>query len=634
MSLWSIATPIGVYLAFTGWGGILAGIARPSARPDLGLLAAWGMGLSCVAGGVLNLFGLISPTLLQTYLFLGAAAFVVWAWQGRRRIRTCAARLWERSRRNLLFVCGILLLAAMLAATFTGAESFRFNPHDDMHAYLVFPSKMIEAGSLGADPFCERRMLEYGGQSFLHALMMTLLGLNRIHVTDLGVGWLVVLGLVVGHCRRVFIPAGVSLLLLIGLQSYEPPVVNVTSVVTGAALFYGLLRTFVLVGGEPYRVRCVLLGVMAAGIVSLKNSYVLPCALMLLALLTLASERGFRMRVLELVGVGAVTALLVLPWGVSMYRSNGTFLYPLLGEGFCGTRYGPFVPVSFGGKITPGRILSGMGEIALSSAFITGAVLTLLSLGRSAARRVGVCAFAAAWTAALPLLLVSTTWRYLFPFTFAVTIFVLVEALGLALNVAKCGGIRGKGALVILCALMLFWCRETLDREARFDPDVPKGGWDLIAQVQMRELLKPEELEMGKTELRALQAKIPAGVAILARLSRPFNLDLKRNTVYVIDWPGASSPPPGLPCFGRAENLARYLRALSIRYVMYSYGDEAGFPKSLYSGRLLPGDNYLARLRCQAEYTFAFQDRLMELSRSYRKVGDDGKVFLLDLGVK
>jgi hypothetical protein len=49
---------------------------------------------------------------------------------------------------------------------------------------------------------------------------------------------------------------------------------------------------------------------------------------------------------------------------------------------------------------------------------------------------------------------------------------------------------------------------------------------------------------------------------------------------------------------------------------------------------LLSGDNYLARLRCQAEYTFAFQDRLMELSRSYPKVGDDGKVFLLDLGVK
>src|SRR5262249_17255389 len=90
--------------------------------------------------------------------------------------------------------------------------------------------------------------------------------------------------------------------------------------------------------------------------------------------------------------------------------------------------------------------------------------------------------------------------------------------------------------------------------------------------------------------------------------------------------------PPGMPAFQGSEALARYLASKSIRYVAYSYSNEAGFPKSELGHRAEPSFPY-SLARTEAAYTFDFQDNLRSLGDSRRRLYDDGRRFLLDLHV-
>jgi hypothetical protein len=126
-----------------------------------------------------------------------------------------------------------------------------------------------------------------------------------------------------------------------------------------------------------------------------------------------------------------------------------------------------------------------------------------------------------------------------------------------------------------------------------------------------------------------LQA-VPDGAVLLARLQFPFVLDFTRHTIFVANYPGGSSPPPGMP-FEGPEALARYLCGQGVRYVAYSYQSEANFRRRDFEHRLEPGT--FPWTRTQARHTLAFQESLVELGRTRRRVFDNGREFVLDLGV-
>ena len=128
-----------------------------------------------------------------------------------------------------------------------------------------------------------------------------------------------------------------------------------------------------------------------------------------------------------------------------------------------------------------------------------------------------------------------------------------------------------------------------------------------------------------------MQRAVPEHVVLLARLEYPFLLDFKRNTVYIADYPGGSSPPPGMPFSQGGERLAEYLCGQGVRYVAYSYAAEAGFPKKVYRARLIPGMD--PWIRQQAQHTLDFQRNLAELGRTRAAIFDDGDVHVLDLGL-
>jgi hypothetical protein len=128
------------------------------------------------------------------------------------------------------------------------------------------------------------------------------------------------------------------------------------------------------------------------------------------------------------------------------------------------------------------------------------------------------------------------------------------------------------------------------------------------------------------------QAAVPEGAIVLACLSHPFMLDFKRNPIYTVDHAGGASPPPGIPVLGSDEELVAYLRRQSVRYVMYSYSDEASYGRIDAGESLKAGGNaYDDRARKLAEYNIAFRDHLSALAQQGAKVFDDGEVFVLDL---
>ena len=127
-----------------------------------------------------------------------------------------------------------------------------------------------------------------------------------------------------------------------------------------------------------------------------------------------------------------------------------------------------------------------------------------------------------------------------------------------------------------------------------------------------------------------MQRTIPPGEKVLVRLDKNFLLDFKRNPIYVNDLPGGASLPPGIPIFKGPEALADYLVRHDIRYLAYSYGDEASFSRALFGDRLALNVNVW--LRKGAQIAFDFQDDALALGQRRKKLFDDGRMFVVDLG--
>ena len=114
---------------------------------------------------------------------------------------------------------------------------------------------------------------------------------------------------------------------------------------------------------------------------------------------------------------------------------------------------------------------------------------------------------------------------------------------------------------------------------------------------------------------------------ILERLDYPFLLDFSRNNVLIADWPGETSPPPGMPVFKGPEDLAAYLLRASIRYVAYGYADEAEFPAS-EADRLLRRGEWL---ETETRMALDFQRNLDKLMQTRRLVYKDSQRVVIDL---
>src|SRR5712692_7563300 len=456
-----------------GHGSIVQRLLCPGQKNDWGLRAAWGLAFSACVGGVLELTGSISRTMVLLFLSVGLLSFALDIPQ-MLSSASDAPSLWSRLRNDRLyrFTSALVVLAGLfLAARYAGSVSIwgfggntfpsNFNVFDDFQAYYVFPHKMLDAGSMGPEPFSIRRIASaLGGQSFLQTFVMCVLSERNINILDIGIGSIIVSGLLLGGLQHTKPLPGSAPLTVILFLLLRTPSVNSTSLLTAMALYLSLFRTLAsreLCAGRA-TTRALLVGLQAAALCSLKSSHFLFCAALVGFTYGIGIVRSKFQRdiVREALLACAFSVLLLLPWMIDMYRANATALYPILGHGYIAYGYPGLLDAYTrlsSWSVFPGHILRvprgpylALGVLALFGMTRRGIAEweTNATLGMLASVCLGTIGTAKALGA------FSGLYRYLFPFVIAATLVVGMQSL---VRANTNGVLRGRvGRRVILAA--------------------------------------------------------------------------------------------------------------------------------------------------------------------------------------
>ena len=592
---------------------------------DWGQRAAWGVALTVVAGGVLNVTATISPTVIITYVLVGVVCWVV---ESLRRLARPRDPAW-RPQLNRVAAGGLALVGGLLGLQFVGWLSTAtsvINPHDDLQAYLVFPFKMLEAGALGADPFSYRRLTSgLGGHSFLQTFVLAVGSPRHIHMVDLSLGTVLVTAIAASWIRGVEV-AWVRWAALVFIVLTCPPLsipVNATAEVLPAALLLSLFRAF---ERAHARQECgwapsLAIALHVAALCALKSSLI-PVAGVLYSMNCLMSGGWARPRrvAAEWIRVTGLIALFLTPWMISMYLSSGTPLYPLLGSGF-------HAPPDVMGPPWSELTLGGIRRLLVANClshpyFVPFLLLAAVNLAQRRPRPSGDEAPTAIYASgALVAIMLCVAFdnsgiRYISSILFAGMTALLIRALAGRAPLGAESPLRRLNIALAVGLVCITLAGELALRYGRIGRNIRQG-------------LSGSTLVSGDTveRYRRAQLVVPAGEVIVTRLEVPFVLDFSRNPIYLVDYPGGAGLPPELPSFNGGEAVADYLMSHDIRYVAYSYATEAGFTRELYAGRLT--GSYL--VRTLTRLTFDFQENLDELGGSRRRIYDDGQIVVLDL---
>jgi hypothetical protein len=628
---WGILIPV----SLTGWGCVLNRLLFPKAQTDWGQRAAWGLALSVVVGGVLNLLSCISRTTILVYLGLGMVAWATDCLLRRSSPSKSASQLVADAHKNRKaeLICAALVVLLVLIQ-YAGSISVarydypsspagpvRFNQADDFQAYFVFPQKMLQLGSMGRDPFSSRRLeSSLGGQSFLDTFVLSVLSVQNLHIIDPGLGLLLIIGLLWGNFKERATSLAWSLALLFVFVWIDPPTVNVASLYTGTAMFLNLYRTldWKALPSSHFLSRTFIVALIASVICSLKSNFIPSCGVLLVCsfLCYILGQHRRRVAIAEMATTAVLIIVLTLPWMISMYQSSGTLLYPLLGRGYHQSSYKDSL-CSYC-WITISTIMQLLLRHTTDVAFVTVGALGVLYLasrrwrinGREAV--LSLLLGAAVGHVIVTLATGESYSRYSFPFLLAAILILITEAVSTPPQGER--GRKLEGATLVAVAASAFLAGAYWDASRIFYVECLRSAAD---GLKHKSLVSDQEIQAYKT----LQSSIPPGELLIEKLDKPFLLDFKRNTVLLVDW-AAASLPPGLPFSKGSEALAGYLTGHSIRYVAYSYGGEA-------ERRKLP--TYFPYFRMQLLYSYDFEDNLEGLGRTRRHLYDDGNSFVLDL---
>jgi hypothetical protein len=622
-------TGIGILISFAGWGSLVVRLLRVPYPRSFGLNAAVGLALSTNVGGVLDYLHAISATTVRVYLGLGLLLFCALSLPG---IRAGFGQLAESIRtlkhKQLVLAIGIIVVCVTLFKYASALSPGVFHLQDDYHAYFVFPVKMLETGSLGQDPFSERRLISsLGGNAFLDTFPLSVTGdVRTLSLVDQGTAYLILLLLVAGIMARKGIAAHWIALVLLVVAAIPAPISNITAMYSGIAML--LLAMDLLDRGvdEAMSGQVILLSIVLASLASLKSTFAPVAAFLFITFFVLQFMRLPDKR-RSLLWAGGCTALIVLllsPWMIDSYHSSGTYFYPVFGRGVHGSRYGTYLlPTASMGFHNILAFLNGIIN-AVGAALACLAYLVFATPNQTRHDKLVQAAIVINVIVDEIVIGIGTggvqMYRYSFAVLFPFVLFLLIEQLvafksfsPLALSTPANIGVVISYGLLLGAGLNGF----AEEQKGRFA--------ELTFALKGEQIVSPSEA----ASYREMQSSIPPGQKVMVRLDKNFLLDFRRNPVYINDLPGGASLPPGIPIFQGPDALSNYLLAHGIRYLAYSYGDEATFSRTEFKDRLQPDVNVW--LRRGAEIAFDFQDNALALGHTRKKLFDDGRMFVLDL---
>jgi hypothetical protein len=629
--LLAFAAGIGIICSMAGWGWLTIRAIRVRLSTGIGCNAAVGLALSTTIGGLLNVFHIITPAVVRTYLLGGflLAAFVAVTQAGWLCSSVMSSWTYFRPRKLIAFGA-LLLLALALVKYATAVSPGQFHPQDDYHAYLVFPVKMIQTGSLGPDPFSERRIVSsLGGKAFLDTFPLSLTGeVRNLHLMDAGVAFIILLLLLAEIMMRRNIPGHWMVLTLLAAALFAAPVSNITALYSGVVLLVLLFDFLDRTATQASIAQAGLMAIVLASLASLKSTFALAGGVFFLTYFIIQLRQlPFSGKTVARAGLCAIlTVLCLLPWMLDSYTESGTLFYPFLGKGFHGSRYGTYLlPTA---RMGMRNILAFLHGIANTLCAVLAIEAVLVLLRRRWNDQDWLIEIAIVLNAVIGVLIVGIgtaglqVYRYSFAVTFSAVLFLLIKGLGV-LKPGSPFNSYGSAAAVLLLGLLL------------------GTGWDAFMTEQQEWRLAALKFSLTGENIvsasevsayRNMQDSIPPGQKVLVRLDNNFLLDFRRNLIYINDLPGGASLPPGIPIFKGSEALADYLVHHGIRYLAYSYGDEATFSRARFSDRLKPYVNVW--IRVGAQIAFDFQDNVVSLGRTRKRLFDNGRMFALDLAAK
>jgi hypothetical protein len=469
-----------------------------------------------------------------------------------------AELLWtaDRWRTLLRDSFWILPLCALVAIKYVTSLGTSFNLHDDQPCYLVQLSRMLQTGTIGADPFSVRQLMSLNGQTFLLALLCSVTPRAYAFLLDPGICWLLVAAQTWAICRHDN-NASVrdSCLITALVLLVEVPFINTNGYLCATVLFLTLIRTADLharVEGTRQLRTLFLLALTAAGLSALKTTYIYFTCLFLASWFSLRlwqCRRSFAI-LREIASIGIIVFALILPWMLQQYRSAGTPLYPVLGKGTAPSGPG-MQPFS---DSLPTRVKAAIYSLSQGPNLIP--IVTLVVLLSS------------------PVWENRTRWRVLFSSLLSVSLGFVILAFYMGMNPDRytssflfagmipigCWGFlnprpsRSSVGLAV-CLALFVGCRW-------HNLHTSLAAFSVFARAgEPGTLYRPED----SSRVQAAQHSIPVGKTTLVWIQYAFLLDFSRNPILNLDAIGLASPRPGMPITSDATALLSFLTKKSIR---------------------------------------------------------------------
>ncbi len=575
---WDISVTLGIF-GYGLLGTRLLGLKRSS----LAVAGVFGVSLWIALGGFLNLLHLLRPAV---FFILVASGFVFLAADLLLRRKDTPSPS-DRIPLNLPSKLAVTAAALLILTLIVGVMRVRHWGHDDLEGYLTLGMKATQNYSLQPDPFSERRVqIGVGGGNFLDALMFATGDLRAMDFIDSGFGFgLYALAVWALGRRWNAPPLGIAFTILC-LPFATLFKINLTIIYLSAAGFLAVLLLLTdipqdtsqgtsedaPVDGPISAGRVIALGIIIGGLLTTKTPnivFVGPLLLGTVLLYWLFHAR--RSPLLPLFFALILALATVVPWSIANKATVYTYLYPLLGQG---------AHVSASHLIwTPDKTGSWQQMVLLTAPNLTFLILCFavawnLTSDWLPTRRSAILAYIAAAIVALPVCMVGLGGedgdRYTAPLVMPVYLLTLLLVLAASSRIAAFWRRAGVATLlavglytVLFIDIRLMWLFQTkiilyeaFGKMPHHHPD----DFFLLTEADIQ-----KEFAYGA----GIQASIPAGATALDVSRNPFHFNFRRNTIYIADHAGMSSPPPGLPLESGPAVQRQFLVDYGIDYLIF-----------------------------------------------------------------
>jgi hypothetical protein len=612
--LWAVL----LFLSCIGYGAAIVRLLNLAEFNNFGWAtkAAVGMSATIVLGSALMVFKAATPAGLTSVAVVGfgLACYFFYLELNKTQISTSNKRKSRPPVAKKANYAWLFLVIPAAFALLTFATSiywpFQYDPNDDWIAYLAFPEKILQTGTL-IEPFSQRRITSLCGQSILLAQIMIVAEPESAHLLDRGLGAILLFGLLVEATRKTA-PGWQWLraLFILVAVTVSVPRINTSSTVIGVCLMFGTffsMRKILETKDRGWKI-WVLPALILAGASSLRFTYAVTCggALAIFYFWSALSSppKEWISRILPLFKTGIITFVFLSPLMIVSWESSGTPIYPP----FPGNLVTEFMTFNTGKGFFADSLIAfqwlAMPELLVMllsfplvfflKASMQRVLFSLFFIFISISYLIGINSSASAATSNFDF------YRFCFPMFFTAFLWVLSDNFSQRQETVFFGPCTLAGlALAIFSIVQFVPAIEELKAKFAVLPSQERG-FRFSASA-----LKPYYEE--------LQNKVPTGQKIFAVVDAPYLLDYKRNPLSNVDNIASASPPPGMPFKKGSDALKFYLKNLDYKYIIAVDFDKAVF---LYNRKVMKNHPREEFREFSKNYITDFLENIESLAKS------------------